>query len=304
MYILTYLDKNIPLENIFYWLVNQVKMSNIDTERVLIYCQTRKQCSVLFRMFEVCLEEKMYHGSPIPQNRIVEMFHAGTLILVKTHIAENMTVDNGHIRVLIATVAFGMGVNCKKIRCVIHFGPSRNLEQYVQECGRAGRDGAFSSCTLLFNGVLSTRCGKDMKDFLHLHECRRQSLMRHFGFVCNKTNSILHLCCDICASNCKCGSDNCGKYWSAEVSKFTRNNEINRTRTVHGEQKQDLQTHLINYISLLQQQSTTSEYKVPCCPSVILEFNHFHVQQVVNNCHLLFTMEDVLKHCEIWHKKL
>ena len=68
------------------------------------------------------------------------------------------------------------------------------------------------------------------------------------------------------------------------------------------EQKQDLQTHLLNYVSLLQH-SNTSDYKVPCCPSVILEFNSFHVQQVLNNCHLLFTMKDVLKHCEIWHKK-
>ena len=291
MYILTYMDKNIPVEDIFYWLVKQVKMLNVDTERVLIYCQTRKQCFVLFRMFEVCLGEKMYHGSPIPQNRIVEMFHAGTPISVKTHIAENMTVDNGHIRVLIATVAFGMGVNCKKIRRVIHFGPSRN-----------GRDGALSSCTLLFNGVLSTRCGKDMKDFLHLQECRRQSLMHHFGFVSNKTNSILHLCCDICASSCNCGSDDCGKYWSAEVSKFIVNNESYRTRKVRDEQKQDLQTHLLDYVSLLQH-SNTSDYKVPCCPSVILEFNSFHVQQVLNICHLLFTMKDVLKHCEIWHKK-
>ena len=141
-----------------------------------------------------------------------------------------------------------------------------------------------------------------MKDFLHLQECRRQSLMHHFGFVSNKTNSILHLCCDICASSCNCGSDNCGKYWSAEVSKFIVNNEPYRTRKVRDEQKQDLQTHLLNYVSLLQH-SNTSDYKVPCCPSVILEFNSFHVQQVLNNCHLLFTMKDVLKHCEIWHKK-
>ncbi len=52
-----------------------------------------------------------------------------------------MAKGDGHIRVLICTVAFGMGVNCKSVRRVVHFGPSKSVELYVQESGRAGRDG-------------------------------------------------------------------------------------------------------------------------------------------------------------------
>ena len=64
-----------------------------------------------------------------------------------------MTIAGSHLQVLIATIAFGMGVNCKGVRRVIHFGPSKNIEQYVQESGRAGRDGEDSTCIILYNGL-------------------------------------------------------------------------------------------------------------------------------------------------------
>ena len=55
----------------------------------------------------------------------------------------------GKIRVLVATVAFGMGVNKRDIRFIVHYQPSRSLEAYVQEAGRAGRDGAPAHALLL-----------------------------------------------------------------------------------------------------------------------------------------------------------
>jgi superfamily II DNA/RNA helicase len=55
------------------------------------------------------------------------MYHAGKPDQMKMHIL-----------VLISTIAFGMGIDCKSVRRVIHFGPSKNLESYVQESGRAG----------------------------------------------------------------------------------------------------------------------------------------------------------------------
>ena len=82
------------------------------------------------------------------------MFHAGIPDSTKTLILKGILKNDGNIRILICTVAFGMGVNCKGVYCVIHFGIPLNIESYVQECGRAGRDGKESICILLHNGLI------------------------------------------------------------------------------------------------------------------------------------------------------
>ncbi|KAF2675034.1 ATP-dependent DNA helicase [Microthyrium microscopicum] len=58
---------------------------------------------------------------------------------------------NGEIRVLVATLAYGMGIDKKDIRNVIHYNAARNLEEYSQQIGRAGRDGLPSKCLLLYD---------------------------------------------------------------------------------------------------------------------------------------------------------
>lgn len=196
-YATLYLDKNDSIELSFASLINEVKNFKVQTERTLIYCQTRKQCSVLFRVFEVYLGKHLYHGDTSPRNRIVEMYHAGTPASVKDHISKSMALDDGHLRVLICTVAFGMGVNCKKVRRVVHFGPSKSVEMYIQECGRAGRDGLASTCVLLYNGLLSTHCDTDMKQYLQVEQCRRRWLMAQFGSQTSTANLAQnsHECC-------------------------------------------------------------------------------------------------------------
>ena len=93
------------------------------------------------------------------------MYHAGTLAGVKAHVSSNLADDSGHIRVLISTTAFGMGINCKKVSFVIGFGPSKNAECYIQESGRAGREGQRSRCIILYNGHLSAHSSQEMNTF-------------------------------------------------------------------------------------------------------------------------------------------
>ena len=68
-----------------------------------------------------------------PQMRMVEMKHFQTPATVKGHILDQFSDVHGHLRVLLATIAYCMGVNCKGVSKVIHFGPSKSIEAYVQE---------------------------------------------------------------------------------------------------------------------------------------------------------------------------
>ena len=74
-----------------------------------------------------------------PKFRLVETFHAGTPQSVKDHVLAEISKEDSCLRTFVIT-AFGMGVDCKTVRRVIHFGPSKTIEAYLQESGRSGRD--------------------------------------------------------------------------------------------------------------------------------------------------------------------
>ena len=85
-YSVWYLDKNEPIESAFCTLITELKTMGSNIPRTVIYCQTRKQCPVLFLVF---LGQSIFHGNTSKlQYRIVEMYHAGTTSRVKEHIVE------------------------------------------------------------------------------------------------------------------------------------------------------------------------------------------------------------------------
>ena len=78
------------------------------------------------------------------------MFHSCTESTVKEHIMSSFTYSDPrtHLKIVVATIAFGMGIEHPNVRHVIHFGPASCVESYVQETGRAGCDGLLSTATL------------------------------------------------------------------------------------------------------------------------------------------------------------
>ena len=117
------LDKSLPIVENFRCLVNELKLKGKGTTRSIIYCQIVKQCAHLFRMFELELGLSVYNGEVNPQNQLVQMMHSGNPESVKSHVLEQFADSSKCLRILIATIACGMGVNCKEVQCVIHFGP-------------------------------------------------------------------------------------------------------------------------------------------------------------------------------------
>ena len=65
-YSLQYIDNNMPLEMVFRELIDEVHANGIATERTLMYCQTRKHCALIFRLFEVHLGNNLYNGFTTP----------------------------------------------------------------------------------------------------------------------------------------------------------------------------------------------------------------------------------------------
>jgi Helicase conserved C-terminal domain len=82
-----------------------------------------------------------------------ECYHAGLTPMARKTIQDDFMC--GRLRIVVATVAFGMGINKRDIHGVIHYTMPKNIESYVQEVGRAGRDGETSYCHLFLDCKVS-----------------------------------------------------------------------------------------------------------------------------------------------------
>lgn len=106
-------------------------------ENGVIYCATRKDV------------EKVY-GELVRRGIKAGYYHAGLTDAMRKQQQENYAYDR--VQIMVATNAFGMGIDKSNIRYVLHYQMPRNMEGYYQEAGRAGRDGAPAECVLLYSG--------------------------------------------------------------------------------------------------------------------------------------------------------
>ena len=130
------ISKDTPLDVIFGSLIEELTTKLEKTERCIIFCQTRKQCSILYCLFTALLQGKNICRTTSKYDECLDqMFHGGSPESVKVHVGEEMTKTESNLRILICTIAFGMGIDCKNVYRSIHFGPSMSVENLVQENG-------------------------------------------------------------------------------------------------------------------------------------------------------------------------
>ena len=161
-----YLVLNFEVEpvELFEHYIKDLQINLYKSQRVIVFCRRMKDVRKLFKFFNVALGH-IYHDFT---TRPYAMFHSKTSDTIKNYILDSFSKHDGKIRFLIATVAFGMGVDCKGLNYIFHYGPPSTTEDYFQQTGRAGRDGKQSFAILInFPGCLrSKNISKAMKSYV------------------------------------------------------------------------------------------------------------------------------------------
>ena len=203
------IPKSAPFEESLAFLVEELESKRANVDKTIIFCRTYETVTAIYRYFKANLRESMTEPPGFPDLacfRMVDMFTACTHMDVKKSILCSFVQPTHHLRIIIATVAFRMGLDCSNIRRVIHWAPPDDLESYLQETGRASRDGNPAFAVMYYNDadISRTHVTQQMKDYCRLKDsCRREFLLKDFD---GEQNFMITRCkcCDICGLICEC----------------------------------------------------------------------------------------------------
>ena len=174
-----------------------------DKKSGIIYCLTRKKVDELTNLLNL-------------NNIYAVSYHAGLERDIRNKNQDKFL--KGECEIIVATIAFGMGIDKPNIRFILHFDIPKSLEGYYQETGRAGRDGGYSECILFFSmqdlrkfekiieksssKKIAKKLINEVLVYCSLESCRREYILNYFDESFQENESEKN-CCDNCSHDCE-----------------------------------------------------------------------------------------------------
>ncbi|XP_062621809.1 ATP-dependent DNA helicase Q1-like [Saccostrea cucullata] len=197
---------------VFLPLLNELKLKGQKFPLTIVYCSgSMDWVGYGFEVSSKILGTDMHVGNKSPENQRVVMYHSSIEKgdKLKDIIFKNLSKPpcESPLKLVFATIALGMGADLQHVERVIHVGSPMNMEAYIQQVGRAGRNGKQCIAVIFFNNSDLGRQGvsKSVKDFCkNDSECRKTVINAYFGFTCNDSMATERpLCCDVCNEELK-----------------------------------------------------------------------------------------------------
>jgi len=215
------------------WLADELETKQLGCPKTVVFATSINTVSEIYSWLMYQLKEKAYVSNTIhPKDSIVSMFHGHISPALQQHILEQFRNSTSTIRPLVCTIAFGMGIEVKDIKRVVHWGKVQSILAYWQEVGRCGRDGLPAQAIWYPTSV----AGQDhevLKKMRDNQQCIRKTMLQAFKITDSEEQEELSNCqldscvqrschlCSCCRETCQCGVlEEWLQYCKNSLSKF------------------------------------------------------------------------------------